>query len=159
MAITLIKNKQQKYLKMKKSILTFNFILLIFISLSLSACDFISSDSSDQKDDLMLKIKNSTSYDTSESNLIYGDIAVKLIPDTDNINFTGSDEIVDFGTLAIDEESELKVAPSSFQLEINGELFEDSSFGIDDQPTSSWLIEIRVAYDNNGIGYSQEAIF
>ena len=144
---------------MKRVILTFNFILLICFSLSLSACDFISSDSSDQKDELMLKIKNSTSYDTSESNLIYGDIAVKLIPDTDNINFTGSDEIVDFGTLAIDEASELKVVPSSFQLEINGELFEDSSFGIDDQPTSSWLIEIRAAYDNNGIGYSQEAIF
>jgi hypothetical protein len=144
---------------MKKIRITLNFILLICISLSLSTCKSTSSDNSDEKGEFMLKIKNGTSYDTSESNLIYGDITVKLIPDTDNINFTGSRKIVDYGTLAIDEASELKVAPSSFHLEINGELFEDSSFGIDDQPTSSWLLEIQVAYDNNSIGYSQEAIF
>lgn len=141
------------------------YLLLIFISVSLISCKSTSNDSADEKDALMLEIKNSTSYDSSKNNLIYGDITVKLIPDTDNVNFSGSDKIVNYGTLAVGKSSGLKAAPSNFNLEINGEVYDrgSSSFGIGKQPTGKWLLEIQAVYDqgngNSSLAWNLEAIF
>lgn len=145
---------------------TFTFILLILISVSLSMCTVTNDDPEEAGDELKLQIVNSTTYDTTDNNLIYGDITVKLIPDTENVNFEGSTEIVDFGTLAISKASELKVAPTTFKLEVNGVIYGDgdnSSFGISDQPTGEWLLELQGLYQrwdsSYALNWSMEAIF
>ena len=141
-------------------------IIILTLSLllvtGLVACS-TSGNSDEKENDLMLRIANNTSSDDSENNLIYGDITVRLIPETDNPNFEGSASVVNFETLAVDEVSEYKIVPNVYTLEVNGEVFGDNFFSIDDQPSKKWLLEIQVKYDqgngNYGYGWSQSAEF
>ncbi len=137
--------------------------VLIGASLTLVMCSTSANNQPEEENEYMLGIKNSTPFDTTETNMTYSDITVRLIPDKKNPDFVGSTSKVKFGKLQMGKNSEFKLVPNIFALEVNGELIGDGYefIGLDgtsmgEWPGSVWLIEIQAKYDNGNGGFVYE---